>query len=131
MEGREVSPGVILAGDQPLPADTEIDGAAWIGRDVSIGEGVRLMGPLVLGQGVKIGAHAQLRESILLPGTEIAAGSIVIGAIAGHSGILQSMRRRQRRRPLRRRGRCPAGLTQPPARRADSAPCAAARALTR
>jgi mannose-1-phosphate guanylyltransferase len=92
MEGREVSPGVILAGDEPLPADTEIDGAAWIGRDVSIGEGVRLMGPLVLGQGVKIGAHAQLRESILLPGTEIAAGSIVIGAIAGHSGILQSMR---------------------------------------
>src|SRR5271165_6716878 len=76
MEGREVSPGVILAGDESLPADTEIDGAAWIGRDVSISEGVRLMGPLVLGQGVKIGAHAQLRESILLPGTEITAGSI-------------------------------------------------------
>jgi mannose-1-phosphate guanylyltransferase len=93
MDGEEVSPGVIVAGDQPLPADIEIDGPAWIGRDVSIGAGVRLMGPMVLGQGVKIGEHAQLRDSILLPGTEIAAGSILIGAIAGHGGILQSMRR--------------------------------------
>src|SRR5271165_535729 len=93
VEGEEVSPGVTVADGAPPPADTEIDGAAWIGRDVSISEGVRLMGPLVLGQGVKIGAHAQLRESILLPGTEITAGSILIGAIAGHAGILRGLRR--------------------------------------
>jgi mannose-1-phosphate guanylyltransferase len=93
MDGEEVSPGVIVAGDSPLRADTEVDGSAWIGRDVSIGPGVRLMGPLVLGQGAKIGERAQLRECIVLPGTEIAADSILIGAIAGHSGILQSMRR--------------------------------------
>ena len=93
MDGEEVSPGVIVAGDSPLKADTEIDGSAWIGRDVSIGPGVRLMGPVVLGQGVRIGERAQLRECIVLPGTEIAADSILIGAIAGHSGILQSLRR--------------------------------------
>ncbi len=93
MDGQEVSPGVIVAGDSPLEADTEIDGSAWIGRDVSIGPGVRLMGPVVLGQGANIGEHAQLRECIVLPGTEIAPDSILIGAIAGHSGILQSMRR--------------------------------------
>ncbi len=93
MDGEEVSPGVIVAGDSPLRADTEIDGSAWIGRDVAIGAGVRLMGPAVLGQGAKIGERAQLRECIVLPGTEIAADSIVIGAIAGHSGILESMRR--------------------------------------
>jgi len=93
MDGEEVSPGVIVAGDSPLKADTEIDGSAWIGRDVSIGPGVRLMGPVVLGQGVRIGERAQLRECIVLPGTEIEADSILIGAIAGHSGILQSLRR--------------------------------------
>jgi mannose-1-phosphate guanylyltransferase len=93
MEGQEVSPGVIVAGDSPLEPDTEVDGNAWIGREVSIGAGVRLMGPLVLGQGAKVGERAQLRESIVLPGTEIAPDSILIGAIAGHSGILQSMRR--------------------------------------
>jgi mannose-1-phosphate guanylyltransferase len=84
---------VIVAGDSPLQPDTEVDGNAWIGREVTIGAGVRLMGPLVLGQGAKVGERAQLRESIVLPGTEIAPDSILIGAIAGHSGILQSMRR--------------------------------------
>ena len=66
----------------------------WIGRDVQIGTGVRLTGPLVLGDGARVGAGAQLRESILFPGTEVAPGAILIGAIAGHAGILQSMRPR-------------------------------------
>jgi mannose-1-phosphate guanylyltransferase len=52
------------------------------------------MGPLVLGDGTSIGDRAQLRESIVFPGTEIAPESILIGAFAGHSGILQSLRRR-------------------------------------
>jgi mannose-1-phosphate guanylyltransferase len=99
IEGEELSPGVIVAGEgsklgQPLREDTEIDGPAWIGRDVQIGAGVRLMGPLVLGDGASISDRAQLRGSIVFPGTEIAAESILIGAIAGHSGILQSLRRR-------------------------------------
>ncbi len=99
LEGEEVSPGVVLAGerspeDRPIRADTAIDGIAWIGRDVTIGTGVRLMGPLVLGDGAKIGDRAMLRGSIVFPGTEIAAESILIGAIAGHGGILQSLRRR-------------------------------------
>jgi mannose-1-phosphate guanylyltransferase len=94
MEGEEVSPGVIAAGKSPLLRDTEVDGIAWIGRDVTIGQGVRLMGPLVLGDGANIGDGAQLRESIVFPGTEIAPESILIGAIAGHRGILESLRPR-------------------------------------
>jgi mannose-1-phosphate guanylyltransferase len=99
MDGEEVRPGVIVARggskiEQPLPADTEIEGMAWIGRDAQIGTGVRLMGPLVLGDGARIGDRAQLRGCIVFPGTEIAPDSILIDAIAGHSGILQSLRRR-------------------------------------
>jgi hypothetical protein len=41
-----------------------------------------------------VGARAQLRESIVFPGTELAAESILIGAIAAHGGILESLRRR-------------------------------------
>jgi mannose-1-phosphate guanylyltransferase len=83
-----------VAGGQELPADAEVEAPVWIGADVSIGAGVRLMGPVVLGDGATVGDHAQLRESIVFPGTEIAAESILIGAIAGHGGILQSLRRR-------------------------------------
>ena len=98
IEGEEVSPGVTVAGagtgGSPIREDTETEGPIWIGRDVSIGAGVRLMGPVVLGDGAVVGDRAQLRESIVFPGTEIASKSILIGAIAGHGGILESLRRR-------------------------------------
>jgi mannose-1-phosphate guanylyltransferase/mannose-1-phosphate guanylyltransferase/phosphomannomutase len=85
---------VVVAGSSALPPDTEIEGQAWIGHDVELGASVRLMGPVVLGDGARVGARAQLRSSIVFPGTEIAPESIMIGAIAGHSDILRSMRRR-------------------------------------
>jgi mannose-1-phosphate guanylyltransferase len=96
MEGDELRPGVTVVGASPLREDTDVEGSVWIGRDVRIGAGVRLMGPIVLGDGARVGDGAQLRESIVFPGTEIAAESIVIGAIMGHGGILQSMRLRGR-----------------------------------
>ena len=95
MEGEEVAPGVIVAGGAPLPTDAEVEGPVWVGNDVEIGAGVRLTGPLVLGDGARVGDGAQLRESILFPGTEVAPGAILIGAITGHAGILQSMRPRR------------------------------------
>jgi len=94
IEGELHSPGVTVAEGTTLSADSEIEGPAWIGHDVTIGAGVRLMGPVVIGDGVRIGDGAQLRSSIVFPGTEVAAEAILIGAIAGHGGILQSMRRR-------------------------------------
>jgi mannose-1-phosphate guanylyltransferase len=93
MGGEEVSPGVIVAGGpSPLREDTEIEGPAWIGPDVTLGAGVRLMGPIVLGPGATVGDGSQLRNSIVFGGTEIASESILIGAITGHSGILESLR---------------------------------------
>jgi mannose-1-phosphate guanylyltransferase len=91
---REVAPGVLLAGGGQPPEGVEIDGAVWIGRDVSVGRGARLTGPIVLGDGAKVGEGAKLRSSILMPGTEVAPGAILIDAIAGHDKILQSLRRR-------------------------------------
>lgn len=94
VDGREVSPGVIVAGETPLPEAIEIDGPVWLGRDVQIGDGARLMGPVVIGDGARVGAGAQLRDSIVFPGTYVASGAIVIGAISGHAGILESLRAR-------------------------------------
>ena len=50
------------------------------------------MGPVVLGDGCKIGAGAALRDSIVFPGTEVAAGEILIGAIHGAAGITDRLR---------------------------------------
>jgi mannose-1-phosphate guanylyltransferase len=94
VEGEQVSPGVTAAAGSSVPADAEVEGPVWIGQDVCIGAGVRLMGPVVLGDGARLGDGAQLRETIVFPGTAVEAGSILIGAIAGHAGILQSLRRR-------------------------------------
>jgi mannose-1-phosphate guanylyltransferase len=94
VEGREVAPGLTVAGESVVPRSAEIEGSVWIGRDVELGENVRLTGPLVLGDGAHVGDGAQLRDSILLPGTEVAQGAILIGAIAGHAGILESLRPR-------------------------------------
>ena len=92
LDAQELRPGVLAAGGSQLPPDTELEGQAWIGADVSIGAGVRLLGPVVLGRGSTVGAGSQLRSSILLPGTELQAGAIAIDAILGHHGILQSLR---------------------------------------
>jgi mannose-1-phosphate guanylyltransferase len=97
LEGEELYPGIVVAGEPAgagLPGDADIEGPAWIGRDVHVGGGVRMMGPIVIGDGAHIGDRAQLRESIIFPGTHVAPESILIGAIAGHGGILQSLRPR-------------------------------------
>jgi mannose-1-phosphate guanylyltransferase len=94
MEGTEVRTGVTVAEGTTLPEDAIVDGPVWIGTGVSIGAEVRLTGPIVLGDGASIGDRAQLRSSIVFPGTEIGADSILIGAISGHNGIVESLRRR-------------------------------------
>jgi mannose-1-phosphate guanylyltransferase/mannose-1-phosphate guanylyltransferase/phosphomannomutase len=95
VEGEEVAPGVVVSGGRSLPQDAEVEGPVWIGRDVTIGAGVRLMGPVVLGDGATVGDRAQLRETIVFPGTHVADETILIGAISGHAGILDSLRPRQ------------------------------------
>ena len=65
----------------------------WIGSDVAISPDARIEGPVVIGDGSTIGEGAQLRDSIIFPGTKVADGEIVIGAILGHAGIVQSLRR--------------------------------------
>jgi mannose-1-phosphate guanylyltransferase len=92
--GEAIAPGVTVAGGSTLPADAEVDGPVWVGADVRIGSGVRLTGPVVLGDGAAVGDGAQLRSSIVFPGTEIAPDAILIDAIAGHKGIVASLRRR-------------------------------------
>ena len=57
-----------------------------LGAGCEIGDDVRIDGPSVIGDGARVGAGCRLREVIVLPGAEIPAGRVLIGAIAGRRG---------------------------------------------
>jgi mannose-1-phosphate guanylyltransferase/mannose-1-phosphate guanylyltransferase/phosphomannomutase len=61
-------------------------GPVLLGEGCEIGDDVRIDGPSVIGDGARVGAGSRLREVIALPGAEVPAGSVLIGAIAGRSG---------------------------------------------
>jgi mannose-1-phosphate guanylyltransferase/mannose-1-phosphate guanylyltransferase/phosphomannomutase len=94
LRGEEVAEGVRICEGTELSDATLIEPPVWIGRNVEIGSGVRLQGPLVIGDGAVIGENAALKDSVVLPGCEVAADAILIGAIAGHRGIVDRLRPR-------------------------------------
>ncbi len=91
LDGREEVPGLTLAPGASVGEGVEVEGQAWVGRGASVADDVRLIGPVVIGDGAIVGAGAQLRETILLPGAQVAPGAIVIGAIAGRGNVLEAM----------------------------------------
>ncbi|MDX6625631.1 MAG: mannose-phosphate guanylyltransferase [Solirubrobacterales bacterium] len=58
-------------------------GPVLLAPDCEIGDDVRIDGPSVIGDGVRVGEGCRLREVIALPGAEIGAGAVLVGAIAG------------------------------------------------
>jgi mannose-1-phosphate guanylyltransferase len=94
LHGEEVADGVRICDGTELTDATLIEPPVWIGRDVRIGAGVRLQGPLAIGDGAVIGENAALKDSVVLPGSEVAPDAILIGAIAGHRGIVDRLRPR-------------------------------------
>jgi mannose-1-phosphate guanylyltransferase/mannose-1-phosphate guanylyltransferase/phosphomannomutase len=61
----------------------EVEGPVLVGADVEFGEGASLRGPVVIADGCSVGAGAVVRETLLLEGAQVPAGSMLIGAIAG------------------------------------------------
>lgn len=95
LTGTPVAEGVRAGDGSDLAGATVLEPPIWVGSDVRIGEGVRLQGPLAIGDGAVIGDGAALKDAVVLPGTEVAPGAILIGAIAGHQGILERLRPRR------------------------------------
>jgi mannose-1-phosphate guanylyltransferase len=90
--GEAAGDDVVVGEGSSLDGAEVVDGPIWVGAGVSIGSGVRLMGPVAIGDGCNVGDGAALRDSIVFPGTEVAEGEIVIGAIHGGTGIVERMR---------------------------------------
>jgi mannose-1-phosphate guanylyltransferase/mannose-1-phosphate guanylyltransferase/phosphomannomutase len=83
----EVS-GELIESADGIGADIELEGPVLLGEGAEIGDGARLDGPLVIGPGAKVGAGARIKESVLLPGTEVPQGGVLAGAIAGNAEVL-------------------------------------------
>jgi mannose-1-phosphate guanylyltransferase len=71
---------------EPEADEGELLGPVLLGPGARIGGDVRIDGPSVIGDGAAIGDGARLRETIVLPGAEVPAGAILVGAIAGRRG---------------------------------------------
>lgn len=56
-----------------------------VGEGVEIGAGARIDGPAVIGDGCRIGAGSIVRDAILLAGAELPPRSILVGGIAAHA----------------------------------------------
>lgn len=86
--GGELLSGGAAPEHAELGAGVELEGPMLIGAGCRIGAGARLSGPLVLGPGTAIGAGAQVKEAVLLPGAEVAAGTVLARGIAGDASRL-------------------------------------------
>lgn len=70
----------------PQGDEGKLSGPVLLGPGCEIGDDVRIDGPAVIGDGARIGDGSRLREVIALPGAEIPAGAVLIGAIAARRG---------------------------------------------
>ena len=71
-----------LRSGEPEAGEPPASGPVLVASGCEIGADVRIDGPSVLGEGVRVGAGSRLREVIALPGVEIPSNSVLIGAIA-------------------------------------------------
>lgn len=80
--------GEIIESADGLGDGVELEGPVLIGDAAEVGAGARLDGPLVIGPGSRIGAGARVKESVLLPGTEVPDNGLLAAAIAGNGEVL-------------------------------------------
>src|SRR5918994_5652020 len=69
-----------------MEGEPDLVGPVLLGPGCDIGDDVRIDGPSVIGEGARVGDGSRLHGVIALPGAEVAAGSVLINAIAGARG---------------------------------------------
>lgn len=83
LSGNEAKPGVWVDGEVEGLEGAEVDGPVLIGDGAKIGAGAQLVGPLVLGEGCSIGAGAGVREAVLLGRSSLEKGAFLAGGLLG------------------------------------------------
>jgi NDP-sugar pyrophosphorylase family protein len=70
-ESARIEPGVIIEGD------------VWIGKDAAIEADAKIVGPSVIGDGVRVDRNARIEASILWDGARVGLNATVANAIVG------------------------------------------------
>ncbi len=81
--GEEVRPGVWVEEGSRLPGSIRIEPPILIGSDCRIGEDVVIDGPTIIGERSVIGSGAHIARSLLLPGSRVPDGGLVVDGVIG------------------------------------------------
>jgi mannose-1-phosphate guanylyltransferase/mannose-1-phosphate guanylyltransferase/phosphomannomutase len=71
-----------------LGDEVELSGRVLVGEGAEVGAGTRIDGPTVIGPGTVIGTGARVKESVLLPRSEVPDDGMLAASIAGRRGAL-------------------------------------------
>lgn len=84
--------GELVSDEIPAGIDAgdgcEVSGPVLFGEGCRIGADANLVGPLVIGPGAEIGEGAHVREAVLLPSAQVGAGSVVARGVFGDRAAL-------------------------------------------
>jgi mannose-1-phosphate guanylyltransferase len=83
LPGQEVRPGVWVDEGAVLADSVRLEPPVVIGKGCSLGEGVVVEGPAVLGDRTVAGAGAHIVRAIVLPDSQVPAGSVIVEGIVG------------------------------------------------
>jgi mannose-1-phosphate guanylyltransferase len=79
----ETSNGIWAGDSSTLGEQVHMEPPVYIGDGCTVGSEARLTGPVVIGAGCTIGEGAVLSDVLVWQGTEVKAGSVLNGGIAG------------------------------------------------
>lgn len=79
--GPRLDEGLVVGEGTALDGVAMIGPPVWIGEDVELGMGVRLDGPVAIGAGAAIGDGSHLSGCVVLPGAEVAMGTVLRGGL--------------------------------------------------
>jgi mannose-1-phosphate guanylyltransferase len=83
IDGTEISSGIWAADSSTLEGQVLMEPPVYIGEGSKLESEARLTGPVVIGEGCTIGAGAVLSDVLVWRGTQVQAGTVLKGGIAG------------------------------------------------
>ncbi len=81
--GNEVRPGIWVDGDAHFDASVRLEPPVALGSGCRIGAGAVIEGPAVIGEECVVGPRAHVARTLLLAGTQVPAGGVMIDGIIG------------------------------------------------